>query len=112
MPRRKKSIVTRTRSFPCPDDLWQGVEAFARRRGLGSTADAARMLLRSGLATEEHVDRVEQAQRWQLAQVIAEVRRIEAGSADWADPSEVEREVARTRARMRVGAGRRRSAGA
>lgn len=110
MPGRKKSQMTRTRSFPCPDDLWQEVEAFARRRNLGSAADAARALLRSGLETAERLEHLRRAQEWQLAQAVAEVRAIEAGKGEWATWSEVEREIDQARARMRRHEGRKRSA--
>lgn len=44
--------VARTRSFPCPDDLWAEVERFADEHDLGSPAAAARLLLRSGVRAE------------------------------------------------------------
>src|SRR5712691_5205515 len=56
---------TRTRSFPCPDDLWNEVEHFATERELGSPAAAARLLLRSGLGVERRVRELKAARDWQ-----------------------------------------------
>src|SRR5712692_7786373 len=59
---------TRTRSFPCPDDLWNEVERFATERELGSPAAAARLLLRSGLGVERRMRELQAARDWQIEQ--------------------------------------------
>ena len=70
---------TRTRSFPCPDPLWREVERFARARGLGAPAAAARHLLRSGLSLERRTVELDAARDWQIEQAWADVQSIASG---------------------------------
>lgn len=65
---RKAARAAHTRSFPCPDDLWDEVVSFATERELGSPAAAARLLLRSGLSVERRVRELEAARNWQIEQ--------------------------------------------
>ena len=66
--------ANRTRSFPCPDDLWHEVEAFANERGLGSPAAATRLLLQSGLGMERRVRELQAARDWQIEQAAEQAR--------------------------------------
>lgn len=91
----------RTRSFPCPDDLWAQAEAFARERGLGSTADGLRVLLRSGLRVERRIRELDAARDWQIEQAWAEVQAIAAGDQTVGSWDDVEQAAERARARIR-----------
>lgn len=93
--------TARTRSFPCPDDLWQEVEGFAADRGLGSSAAAARLLLRSGLRVERRVRELEAARDWQIEQAWSELQAIAGGDRRFGGWSEIERAAARARLRIR-----------
>lgn len=74
-----KRAPARTRSFACPDEDWEAVEDFARRQGLGSASDAARVLLRTGLRTQRLVEELAGAQEWQVAQAWADARAVADG---------------------------------
>ena len=70
----KAASTARTRSFPCPDDLWDEVESFATEHELGSPAAAARLLLRSGLSVERRVRELKAARDWQIEQAADRAR--------------------------------------
>lgn len=96
---RKQGV--RTRSFPCPDDLWHDVEAFARERGLGTPAAAARVLLRSGLSVERRVKQIAAARDWQIEQAWADLQAIAAGDRTFGSWDEIEQAAQRARLRVR-----------
>lgn len=109
-----KKPASHTRSFPCPDDLWDDVERFASERGLGAPAAAARLLLRSGLQVERRVRELQAARDWQIARAWNEVQVIargDRGSGDWDEIGQAA-EGARARLRERKAAHRRREADA
>lgn len=91
----------RTRSFPCPDDLWADVERFARERALGSAADALRLLLRSGLRVERRLRELEAARDWQIEQAWADLQAIAGGDRTFASWDEIEQAAERARVRIR-----------
>src|SRR5258708_7611083 len=101
--------VTRTRSFPCPDDLWEDVAQFAAARDLGSPAAAARLLLRSGLSVERRTRELQAARDWQVEQAWADVEAIAAGDRAFGTWDEIDKaaERARWRIRQREAAARR-----
>lgn len=102
----------RTRSFPCPDDLWADVEAFAVERDLGSPAAAARLLLRSGLSVERRVREVRAARDWQISQAWSDLQAIAAGDRSFGSWDEIEQAAERARLRIREReAAQRRAAG-
>jgi hypothetical protein len=74
-----RRAAVRPRSISASDEDWRAVEEFAQRRGLGSTSDAARVLLRTGLQTQSLVDEFAAAQQWQIAQAWADAQRIADG---------------------------------
>ena len=98
--------ANRTRSFPCPDDLWHEVEAFANERGLGSPAAATRLLLQSGLGMERRVRELQAARDWQIEQAWTDLQAIAAGDRTFGSWDEIEQaaEQARLRAREREAA--------
>ena len=100
--RLTRTRPSRTRSFPCPDDLWKEVETFAQERGLGAPAAAARLLLSSGLRVERRLREVEAARDWQIAQAWAEVQAVAAGDRAFGSWTEIDRAVERARARIRA----------
>ncbi len=90
------------------DPEWNAVEQFALRRGLSSTSDAARHLLRSGLHTEQLVEELATSQEWQLAQAWADAQAIANGDrtvGSW-DRIAQAAEHARARTRERAAAHR------
>jgi hypothetical protein len=91
----------RTRSFPCPDDLWSEVERFAARNDLGSPAAAARHLLRSALRAERQTRQLDAARAWQIEQAWAEVKAIAAGDTATGSWEEIEQAAERARKRIR-----------
>ena len=97
----KKNTVARTRSFPCPDDLWNEVEHFARERELGTPAAAARLLLRSGLAVEQRTREVQAARDWQIEQSWSEVQAIAGGDRAFGSWDEITQAAERARLRIR-----------
>lgn len=97
----KKNTVSRTRSFPCPDDLWSELEEFARERDLGSPAAAARLLLRSGLAVEQRTSELQAARDWQIERSWAVVQAIAAGDRTFGSWDEITAAVERARQRIR-----------
>ncbi|MGH2500772.1 MAG: hypothetical protein ACRDF0_11890 [Candidatus Limnocylindria bacterium] len=108
-----KRAALRTRSFACADEDWEAVEDFARRRGLGSTSEAARLLLRSGLRTQRLVEEFAAAQEWQIAQAWADAQAVANGDrtvGSW-DRIREAGERARARIRERTAAGRLASGG-
>lgn len=92
---------TRTRSFPCPDDLWNEVERFAKERDLGSPAAAARSLIRSGLQVERRVREIQAARDWQIEQAWSDVRAIAAGDRAFGTWEEIKQAAERARLRIR-----------
>jgi len=101
---RKAAVAdpaTRTRSFPCPDDLWTEVESFAAERGLGSPAAAARLLLRSALGIERRVRELQAARDWQIEQAWSDVQAIAAGDRTFGSWDEIEQAAERARLRIR-----------
>lgn len=98
----KKKTVSHTRSFPCPDDLWDEVERFARERDLGTPAAAARLLLRSGLSVEERTRQLQTARDWQIEQSWAIVEAIEAGDRAAGSWDEITQAADRARLRIRA----------
>ena len=97
----KKTAVGRTRSFPCPDDLWSEVERFAQERDLGTPAAAARLLLRSGLALEQRTREVQTAREWQIEQSWSDVQAIAAGDRTFGSWDEITQAAERARLRIR-----------
>ena len=97
----KKNTVSRTRSFPCPDDLWSEIERFARERDLGSPAAAARQLLRSGLAAEQRTREVQTARDWQIERSWSVVQAIAAGDRAFGSWDEITQAAERARLRIR-----------
>ena len=97
----KKNTVGRTRSFPCPDDLWSEIERFARARELGSPAAAARLLLRRGLEVEQRTRALQAARDWQIEQSWSEVQAIAAGDRTFGSWDEITGAVERARQRIR-----------
>lgn len=98
----------RPRSISATDPEWQEVQQFATRRGFGSTSDAARQLLRSGLRTEELVEQYAAASAWQLAQAWKDAQAIADGDravGSWANIAQAA-EKARARIRERAAAER------
>ncbi len=93
--------ATRTRSFPCPDDLWTEVEGFAAERGLGSPAAAARLLLRSGLSVERRVRELQAARDWQIEQAWSDLQAIAAGDRTFGSWDEIEQVAEQARQRIR-----------
>jgi len=91
----------RTRSFPCPDDLWNEVESFARERDLGAPAAAARVLLRSGLAVERRVRELATARDWQIERAWTELKKIAAGDREFGSWAEIEKAAERARQTIR-----------
>ena len=96
-----KGTVSRTRSFPCPDDLWSEIERFAQERDLGTPAAAARLLLRSGLALEQRTREVQTAREWQIEQSWTDVQVIAAGDRTFGSWDEITQAVERARLRIR-----------
>ncbi len=103
-PRRRAGSL-RTRSFPCPDDLWNEVESFARERDLGAPAVAARVLLRSGLAVERRLRELSAARDWQIEQAWADLKKIAAGDRDFGSWDEIEKAADRARRKFDQRAG-------
>lgn len=106
IPRSRKTpaaqgSASRTRSFPCPDDLWTEVERFAGQRELGSPAAAARLLLRSGLSIEHRVRELQAARDWQIEEAWADVQAIAAGDGTFGSWAEIEQAAERARSRIR-----------
>lgn len=97
----KKATVSRTRSFPCPDELWSEIERFARERDLGTPAAAARLLLRSGLEVEQRTQQLQKARDWQIEQSWAVVQAIAAGDRSVGSWDEITQAVERARLRIR-----------
>jgi hypothetical protein len=93
---------TRTRSFPCPDDLWDQVELFAAERELGSPAAAARLLLRSGLSVERRVRELQAARDWQIEQAWSDLRAVAGGDRTFGSWDEIEQAAERARLRIRA----------
>jgi hypothetical protein len=93
--------AARTRSFPCPDDLWSEVERFAAERDLGSPAAAARLLLRSGLGVERRIRELHAARDWQIEQAWADVQAIVAGDRTFGSWDDIEQAAERARLRIR-----------
>jgi hypothetical protein len=86
---KRAKALNRTRSFPCPDDLWTEVESFAAERGLGSPAAAVRLLLRSGLVVEARMREIEAARDWQIEQAWSDVTSIAAGDRQFSSWNEL-----------------------
>lgn len=99
--RSSAAAKNRTRSFPCPDDLWNEVETFAGEHGLGSPAAAARLLLRSGLSVERRVRELQAARDWQIEQAWADIQAIAAGDRTFGSWDEIEQAAERARLRAR-----------
>jgi len=93
--------ASHTRSFPCPDDLWNEVEHFAGERELGSPAAAARLLLRSGLSVERRVRELQAARDWQIEEAWADVQAIAAGDRTFGSWDEIEQAAEQARLRIR-----------
>lgn len=93
--------ATRTRSFPCPDDLWNEVERFAKERDLGSPAAAARSLIRSGLQVEHRARELRAARDWQIEQAWSDVQAIADGDRTFGSWEEIEQAAERARRRIR-----------
>jgi hypothetical protein len=93
--------VTHTRSFPCPDDLWNDVEHFATERELGSPAAAARLLLRSGLSVERRVRELQAARDWQIEQAWSDLQSVAGGDRTFGSWDEIEQAAERARLRIR-----------
>jgi len=96
-----KGSASRTRSFPCPDDLWTEIEHFSKERELGSPAAAARLLLRSGLGVERRVREIQAARDWQIEEAWAEVQAIAAGDRTFGSWDQIEQAAERARLRIR-----------
>ena len=99
--RPSAAAENRTRSFPCPDDLWNEVETFAGEHSLGSPAAAARLLLRSGLSVERRVRELQAARDWQIEQAWADIQAIAAGDRTFGSWDEIEQAAERARLRAR-----------
>ncbi len=95
------TATTRTRSFPCPDDLWNAVERFATERELGSPAAAARLLLRSGLGVERRMRELQAARDWQIEQAWSDLQSVAAGDRTFGSWDEIEQTAERARLRIR-----------
>lgn len=106
---RSGSPGIRTRSFACPDELWTDVEDLAARRGLGSTSDAVRLLLHSGLHTESVIDQMAAAREWQIAEAWADAQAIANGDTRVGSWETIARAAERARRRIRQRTGKRRS---
>lgn len=91
----------RTRSFACADEDWKAVEDFARQHGLGSTSDAARLLLRSGLHTQRLVEQFAAAQEWQISQAWTDAQAIASGDRTVGSWDRIREAGERARARIR-----------
>lgn len=100
-----KSEPARTRSFACPDADWEAVEDFARRQGLGSASDAARVLLRTGLRTQRLVEELAGAQEWQVAQAWTDAQAIADGDRDVGSWDRISDAGERARGRVRARSG-------
>ncbi|HZC31061.1 MAG TPA: hypothetical protein VE261_06040 [Gaiellaceae bacterium] len=96
-----KAGMTRTRSFPCPDELWREVELFAERNDLGAPAAAARLLLRSGLRAESEAKEANAGRAWQIEHAWAELKAVAAGEVEAVGWSEIDKAAERARARAR-----------
>src|SRR5437899_849524 len=90
-----------TRSFPCPDDLWDEVESFATEHELGSPAAAARLLLRSGLNVERRVRELKAARDWQIEQAWSELQAVAGGDRTFGSWDEIEQAAERAGLRIR-----------
>ena len=90
-----------TRSFPCPDDLWNEVERFATERDLGSPAAAARLLLRSGLSVERRVRELQAARDWQIEQAWSDLQAVAGGDRTFGSWDEIDQAAERARLRIR-----------
>lgn len=103
--RRRKAgstaASTHTRSFPCPDELWNDVEHFAAERELGSPAAAARLLLRSGLSVERRVRELQAARDSQIEQAWSDLQAIAGGDRAFGSWDEIEQAAERARLRIR-----------
>lgn len=96
-----KGSGSRTRSFPCPDDLWTEIEHFSKERGLGSPAAAARLLLRTGLGVERRMREIQAARDWQIEEAWTEVQAIAAGDRTFGSWDEIEQAAEQARLRIR-----------
>jgi hypothetical protein len=101
---RGTQSATRTRSFPCPDDLWAEVEAYAAEQELGAPAAAARLLLRRGLTSERRARELDAARDWQIEQAWVDVEAIAGGAREVVSWSRIEdaADLARRRIRERA----------
>ncbi len=99
--RAEEKPVVRTRSFPCPDDLWGEVARFATERGLGNPSAAARLLLRSGLTVERRVRELEAARDWQIEQAWTDLQAIANGDRTFGTWDQIDEAVERARLRAR-----------
>lgn len=97
----KAATTAHTRSFPCPDDLWDEVESFATERELGSPAAAARLLLRSGLSVERRVRELQAARDWQIEQAWSDLQAVAGGDRTFGSWDEIEQAAERARLRIR-----------
>lgn len=97
----RTSASTHTRSFPCPDDLWNEVKQFTAQRELGSPAAAARLLLRSGLSVERRVRELHAARDWQIEQASSDLEAIAGGDRTFGSWDEIEQAAERARLRIR-----------
>jgi hypothetical protein len=97
----KAATSAHTRSFPCPDDLWDEVESFATERELGSPAAAARLLLRSGLSVERRVRELQAARDWQIEQAWSDLQAVAGGDRTFGSWDEIEQAAERARLRIR-----------
>ena len=111
-PSQAAAAPSRTRSFPCPDELWGQVESFASERQLGSPAAAARLLIRTGLTVEQRVRELAAARDWQITQAWAEVEAVAAGDRSVGSWEEIEQAAKRARSRVRERAAAERRAAA
>ncbi len=111
-PSQAAATPSRTRSFPCPDELWGQVESFASERQLGSPAAAARLLIRTGLSVEQRVRELAAARDWQITQAWAEVEAVAAGDRSVGSWEEIEQAAKRARSRVRERAAAERRAAA
>jgi len=96
-----KASTAHTRSFPCPDDLWDEVESFATEHELGSPAAAARLLLRSGLSVERRVRELKAARDWQIEQAWSDLQAVAGGDRTFGSWDEIEQAAERARLRIR-----------